>query len=688
MNKQIAWIAALALAASGSAAEAQTITTVAGGAPYSVANGTSVPLGDPWPVNVAPDGTVYFGYSATIYSFSPTTGTMRRVAGDGVVGNSGDGGLATAARFFRLSGLATDGAGNLYVSDFNAHVIRKIARNGTISTIAGTGTRGSSADNVPARKAAINGPIFVSATPAGVVYVCDYYNGVVRKIQNGLISTVRGTEGSYPLAAAMDRNGNLYYIDDSYEWTGRYPKNILMKLTPGSTTPVHVADLNTFSAAEGMSFDRLGNIYTADYRNHVILQISPAGVVAVVAGKPGVRQESADGVASTNATLNEPWDVAVSSNGTIYFTEGQTHSIRSFRIGGVLQTVAGNRGVGDGGSAIQPVFNYRRQGSVVDSAGNIYIAADFRIRKVTARTGIISTIAGSNIPATSILGGYSTVANIGVPSRMVISSVGDLFFTDQIYNAIYRLDLSSGLISLIAGTGGYGNAGDGGPALQATLSRPSALAIDGNGNLYFSPLCNLQMDTLYTYSTDFLPAGAPKIRKINAYDGTISTVVGSGVTGYSGDGGLATGANMNCPSGIAIDAQNNIFIADSNNHVVRKVDGTTGLISAIAGTGQSSGYSGDGGLATLSKLSYPQDVAVDSKGNVYISDFGNNVIRKVSAAGFISTIAGTGVGGFGGDGGPASKALLNGPKSLTLDSAGNLYVDEAYNFRIRKISGL
>ncbi len=687
MNNRIAWVAALAFAAFGSVAEAQTITTVAGAPPYSsVANATSVPLGDPWPVNVAPDGTVYFGYSATIYSVSPSSSTLRRVAGDGVVGNSGDGGLATAARFFRLSGLATDSASNLYVSDFNAHVIRKIAKNGTISTIAGTGTRGSSADNVPARTAALNGPVFVSATSAGVVYVCDFYNGVVRKIQGGIISTVRGTEGSYPLAAAMDRKGNLYYIDDSWEMTGRYPKNILMKLTPGNAVPVPVAELNTFGFAEGMSFDLLGNIYTTDYRNQVILQISPTGTVAVVAGKPGVTQESADGVVSTSATLNGPWDVSVASNGTIYFTEGSTHSVRSFRLGGVLQTRAGNRGVGDGGTAMQPVFSYRRQGSVVDSAGNIYIAADARIRKVTARTGIISTIAGSDIPAPSIAGGDYTVANIGFPSRMVISSAGDLLFTT--YNSIYRLELSSGSISRVAGSDGYGDSGDGGPALQATLSRPSALAFDGSGNLYFSPLCTLPMDSQWTYSTHFLPAGTPKIRKINAYDGSISTIVGSGATGYSGDGALATGASMNCPSGIAVDPHGNIFIADTNNHVVRKVDGNTGLITTFAGTGQSSGYSGDGGLATLSKLSYPQDVTVDSRGNVYIADFGNNVIRKVSAAGFISTVAGTGVGGFGGDGGPARKALLNGPKSLTLDAAGNLYVDEAYNFRIRKISGL
>ncbi len=690
MNKQIAWIAALALAAFGFAAEAQTITTVAGRGAYPVAKATSVPLGDPWPITVAPtsDGTVYFGYSATVYSYSPTSKTIKRVAGDNVVGNSGDGKAAIAARFFRVSGLAADSRGNLYISDFNAHVIRKISKNGIISTIAGTGVRGTSADNVTASSAAINGPYFVSATAAGVVYICDYYNGVVRKVENEIISSVRGTEGSYPLAAAMDVNGNLYYVDDSWEWTGRYSKNVLMKLTPGSTIPVPVAELNTFGWAEGMSFDKSGNIYTADYRNYVILQITPSGVVTTIAGKSGVSQESADGVALANSTLNEPWDVAVAPNGTFYFTEGPSHAIRSFSLGGKLKTVVGTRGVGDGDLATNAVFNYRRQGSVVDAAGNIYIASDFRVQKVDGRTGLITTIAGGNVRGAAGVGGPAKAAKLGVPSRLAFSPAGDLIFTDKINNFIYRIERASGKLSLVAGTGGYGNSGDGSLATEATLSNPSALAADRNGNLYVAPLCDLQADALYTYSADSLPRGIPTVRKISAYDGTISTVVGSGARGYAGDGAPAIAASLNCPSGIAVDAQGNIFIADNNNHVIRKVDGATGIITTFAGTGRSAGYAGDGGLATVAKLSYPQDVAVDAKGNVYISDFGNNVIRKVSPAGFISTVAGTGVGGFGGDRGPASRALLNGPKSLTLDSSGNLYVDDAYNFRIRKISGL
>jgi trimeric autotransporter adhesin len=226
----------------------------------------------------------------------------------------------------------------------------------------------------------------------------------------------------------------------------------------------------------------------------------------------------------------------------------------------------------------------------------------------------------------------------------------------------------NGIISTVAGTGSYGSSGDGGIATSAEFSSPDDIAIDASGNIYIAD------------------AGNNRIRMVTKSTGIISTVAGTGSYGYSGDGGIATSAALNYPRGVAIDASGNIYIADTYNNRIRMVTKSTGIISIVAGAG-SSGYSGDGGLATSALLYNPRGVAIDASGNIYIADAGNNRIRMVTlSTGIISTVAGTGSSGYSGDGGLATSAKSYYPYGVAIDASGNIYIADTYNNRIRMVT--
>ncbi len=275
---------------------------------------------------------------------------------------------------------------------------------------------------------------------------------------------------------------------------------------------------------------------------------------------------------------------------------------------------------------------------------------------------VINTFAGDGTPGYSGDGGPATIAHINKPYGVVVDGIGNVYFTDYSNNRIRKID-TFGNIRTIAGTGVMGFSGDGGPATAAALNKPMGIAIAPSGDILFSD---------YT-----------RIRKVNPA-GIISTVAGNSMAGYAGDGVPATSAELNFPWGVAADPSGNIYIADQFNCRVRKIN-TSGIISTITGTGICFG-GGDGGPATAALVQYPTGVACDASGNLYIADYGNNRVRKINPAGIISTIAGGPTFGFSGDGGPSTAAQLSYPEGIATDAAGNIYICDINNDRIRKIN--
>ncbi|MES2513866.1 MAG: T9SS type A sorting domain-containing protein [Bacteroidota bacterium] len=277
---------------------------------------------------------------------------------------------------------------------------------------------------------------------------------------------------------------------------------------------------------------------------------------------------------------------------------------------------------------------------------------------------IITTFAGTGTAGFSGNGGVATAAKLNNPTGIAFDRYGNTYISDYSNHQIRKVD-ASGIITTVAGTGVGGFSGDAGLATNAKLNLPSTLTFDNLGNMYI------------------VDAGNGAIRKVTTA-GIISTVVGTGVNGYSGDGGAATSAKLNFPCGIYIDSNGDIYIADRNNHRIRKVN-TSGIISTYAGTG-TSGFSGDGAAAISAKLDMPNGITFDLSGTAYIADAYNNRIRIVNTSGIISTVAGTGTAGSTGDGGAALNAQLNKPFGVTFDAAGNYYVADFSNQKVRKIS--
>ena len=603
----------------------------------------------------------------------------------GGIGPNGDGGAATAAQLYGPTGVALDGAGNLYIGDTFNQRIRKVDAAGVITTVAGNGTEGDSGDGDAAVEAQLNHPVGVALDGSGNLYIADTRNHRIRKVDSaGVISTVAGTgmevyggDGRaavtaalrHPTGVALDGSGNLYIAD----WRNNRIRKVdaagVISTVAGDGPDGYGGDGGPAVGArlcrpQGVALDGAGNLYIADMWNHRIRKVDAAGVISTVVGD-GTEGYGGDGGPAVEARLNEPRGVALDGAGNLYFADTRNQRIRKVDAAGVISTVAGDGTFGyggDGGPAVAARLN-SPYGVAPDGAGNLYIA-DFgnnRIRKVDAAGGI-STVAGGG----SSLGdnGAAVAARLNSPFGVAPDGSGNLYIADTGDQRIRKVD-AAGVIFTVAGDGTSGYNGDGGPAVAAQLWSPNSVAVDGAGNLYIADSFN------------------QRIRKVDAAGG-ISTVAGNGTRGSGGDGRAAVAAQLNSPLGVALDGAGNLYIADRGNNRIRKVD-AAGAISTVAGDGRQ-GYSGDGGAATAARLNSPFGVAPDGAGNLYIADAGNQRIRKVDAAGVITTVAGNGMEGSGGDGGPAVEAQLFSPSGVALDGAGNLYIADTRNNRIRRVS--
>lgn len=596
---------------------------------------------------------------------------------------------ALKAPIGQISAVAVDPNGNLYIADPDNQLVYRVSK-GTLVVVAGNGLAGYSGDGDLAVNASLDSPSGIAVDANGNLYISDTGNAVIRRVTNGIITTVAGSNGrdfSYPKGIALDSAGNLYVADYGNDRVRKVTNGVAVTIAgtgvdgfAGDGGPATSAQ---FSGPTAVAVDAAGNVFIADQGNSRIRKVS-GGVITTAAG---------DG----SSVLQYPTGVAVDSSGTLWISDSYGNRVRTLAAGGSLTTVAGTGALGfsgDGGPAIAATLQ-APAGLAVDSAGNLYIAdsGNVRVRKVSAR--IITTVAGS---ATY----HYSDTQLWEPSGIAADSAGNVYLADALNNRIRKL--SKGVLTTVAGNGNAGFTGDGGPATSASLSRPRGLALDAAGNLYIADTLN------------------HRIRKVAG--GVITTVAGNGSADLRGDGGPAASASLQGPYGVAIDSAGNLYIADTGNSCIRKVsaNGTISTIvngdslyspfavvadaagnlviadtghnrirkfanntlTVVAGTGTDT-YSGDGGPAANATLNFPSGVAVDAAGNIWIADTANYRIRKVTN-GTITTVAGTGEGGYSGDGGAPAAADIYNPFGIAFDASGNLVFADSGNDRIRAVT--
>jgi Abnormal spindle-like microcephaly-assoc'd, ASPM-SPD-2-Hydin/NHL repeat len=690
-------------------AQQDWITTLIGGGPNDIP-ALQGDINDPTTVTLDSAGNYYIAACAAnrVYKVN-TAGTILVVAGLGPGGYAGDGvvGGAGNALLNCPNGVVADSSGNVYISEYNNQTIRKVDTSGTITTIAGVLNECSyNGDGSPATNFWVCHPGGMALDNSGNLFIADAGNCRVRKLalSTKTISTVAGTgscgynndnisattaEVNQPDGVALDTAANLYIAD-----TNNYRIRLVTKSTGIITT---IAGNGTYGFSgdggpaisaeithvyEGIAVNGAGTSVTiADDNNVRVRQFAVSGNpntgdIFTIAGT-GVTGFFGDGGAAISAEFNGPQGVAMTSSGSIYVADRYNERIREFSVVGNPNTGDINTVAGNGGktfptleTGVPPqgvVFNYPF-GILEDPSGNVFVndTENYLVRELVKSTDLVNLFAGNGTRGSTGNGGPATAAELNDNYGVARDSAGNIYIADT-YNCVVREVLAStGIINIFAGTGSCTYGGDGGPATSAGLYYPYGVYVDSANNVYIADTYN------------------HIIRKVTS--GTISTVAGTPQSGgFLGDGDPATAAKLDEPYAITKDGVGNLYIADTDNCVIREVVAATGLIQTVAGLPKTCGYTGDG-LAVENRLNYPQGLYGDSNGNLLIGDTNNQMVRWVDPSGNLTTIAGTGTAGLSDDGNYATLADLYYPAGVTRDSAGDTLIVDQYNYRVRQVS--
>jgi len=627
-----------------------------------------------------PDGNIFISHRSQnrIRKLSPN-GVITTVAGNGIAGFSGDGLSALESSLNFPAGLAFD-KGNLYVADRNNHRIRKIDSNGIISTVAGIGKPGCCNDNGPATEASLHFPSDIVIDPEGHLYISDRSNNRIRKINpNGIITTIAGL--------------------------GK----------PGYGGDFGPAEKSLLKYPFGIALDSKNNLYIADRGNNRVRKIDQRGIITTIAGD-GTHSFGGDYGPANQSSLAFPTDVVVNSSGVVYIADRNNNRIRKIDELGVITTLMGTKLTGyNGDNEIAAETNLHLPFALSFNGENNLLVVDrnhFRVRGINLQNNQVNTVAGNGKSLFKGDGGPGGGATLEAPSGIALDSKGNVLFVDRLHQRIRKID-SKGIIKTIIGNGKQGSEGNGGLGIKATLHLPEVVIVDHEDNIFLTQR-----------------SGNAWIIRKHSIDGVITHFAGNGRQGNTGDGGLAIDASFHTISDIAADEGGNIYVADSINKNIRRIDnrgiistiaeisiGTlgsevhpngividkagsiifsdsgsskvykideNGSIILIAGTGDFEDY-GDGGLALEAGLRSPGGMALGPEGFLYIAEQTTHRIRKIDSNGVISGYVGTGKFGFSGDGGLAVKAKIKTPFRIAFDTEGNLYFSDRDNNRIRKV---
>jgi len=646
-------------------------------------------------------------------------GILHTFAGDGIPGNSGDGGLAIDARINGPHDMALDKHGNLYFSDLWNHTYRRIDyETSVITTFAGSGREGRGGEGGPAIEAEFDTTSGVAIDDDGNIFLSGEWDNNIRRVdaKTGVLELFAGQSahhypseqgnsrpytgrvtgatfgwetglslGGYhgdggpaseagflhPEHVAFDSHGDLYVCDNSSHRIRKIDMKTGIITTvlgtghPGSSGDGGPAVEASILMPDALCIDVHDNIYVGEKYGFRVRKVdAKTGIVTTLIGNgvPGWGEEGLHGSeTSCNSCESGIW---ADPDGTVFWSDCSGRLRRYDGATGIVTTALGGVTIKDGGPA-RDAFIRGPGGICTGPDGRVYFADVWhqRIRAIDSRTGVIQTVAGNGGRAYGGDEGMATEAAFGSPHDVSVDSRGRIIITDSRHGRIRRVD-EDGIVRNLAGTAFMWDKGDGGPSVSASLYHVQSVAHGPGDDVYIGDAIG-------------------RIRRIDDATGIITTIAGTGIQGNSGDGGPAVEAKIGAPSAIRFDAAGNLYFSDTANHVIRVVD-TNGTISTVAGTGQP-GFAEDGTLATEAALDTPWGLAVSPDGQIFMSDSMNNRVRRITPGGAIQTLVGSEQPGDFGDGGPATSARLNEPHGLCLLGGDVLLICDNFNNRIRAV---
>ena len=641
-------------------------------------------------------------------------GILHTFAGDGVPEDSGDGGPAIDARVFTPHDLCLDQDGSVLFSqlgargpDLGPNVVRRIDRTtGIVTRVAGSGRMGRGGLEGSALEADFDTTTGIAVDRDGNLYICGKWDSNVRRVdaKTGNIAMFAGqTTRHYEMESE-----SRAFSGGNYSLSGYH----------GDGGPASEAALGF---PEHLAMDSRGDLYICDNSNHRVRKVDMATRTITTVLGTGTAASNGDGGPATEAAVNMPDAICIDAHDNLYVGEARGNRLRKVDARtGIVTTLVGNGLAGyeaDGLRGPESRCNPIESGIWADPDGTVFWSdSSGRLRRYDTDTGIVTTAAGG----TSIHDGPSTEAFLACPSGLDIGPDGQVYFADMQHDRVRALDMEAGTIRTVAGSGARALGGDNGPALDAGLYSPHDVSVDsqcqvvvadthsasvrrvdrdgtiqaiggvglagddGDGGPAISAAFTRVEAVAHAPNDDvYVGDVTGRIRKIDAITGIVATIAGTGIHGYSGDGGPATEARIGAPSAIRLDGNQNLYFADRDFHVVRKVD-TSGTISTIIGTGEA-GSSPDNTRATEAMLHKPLGLEVLSNGEVFVADSRNNRVRRIDGDGRLDTVAGSDEAGDAGDGGLATDARLNEPHGLRIYGNDILLISDYYNNRIKAI---